>query len=41
MKMHIVVAPNAFKGSMNAVQAAEPMIKGILVFMAGYLSLKP
>lgn len=30
MNMRIVVAPNAFKGSMNAVQAAEAMKKGIL-----------
>ena len=30
MNMRIVAAPNAFKGSMNAVQAAEAMKKGIL-----------
>ncbi len=30
MNMHIVVAPNAFKGSMNAVQAAEAMKIGLL-----------
>ncbi len=30
MNMRIVVAPNAFKGSMDAVQAAEAMKKGIL-----------
>lgn len=28
--MHIVAAPNAFKGSLNAVEAAEAMKKGIL-----------
>ena len=28
--MHIVAAPNAFKGSINAVEAAEAMKKGIL-----------
>ena len=29
-KMHIVVAPNAFKGSLTAIQAAEAMQAGIL-----------
>ncbi|WP_372677544.1 glycerate kinase [Desulfosarcina sp.] len=33
MNMRIVVAPNAFKGSMNAVQAAEAMKKGIMALM--------
>ena len=30
MNMRIVAAPNAFKGSMNAVQAAQAMKTGIL-----------
>ena len=33
MNMRIVVAPNAFKGSMSAVKAAEAMKKGILAVM--------
>jgi glycerate kinase len=31
--MHIVAAPNAFKGSLNAVKAAEVMKKGILAVL--------
>jgi glycerate kinase len=33
MNLRIVAAPNAFKGSMNAVKAAEAMKKGILAVM--------
>jgi len=34
-KMHIVAAPNAFKGSLSAVEAAEAMRRGILTAKPG------